>query len=115
MPIQQKIFAIFIGILIFVVIIELVRRRKLKEEYAALWLLTGFVILLLASWFDLLLAISRMLGIATPIFTIFFFGIVFMVLISLHYSIKISDFQEKLKNVAQKLALLEFEQQKLKK
>ncbi len=54
MTVQQKIFALIIGAGLFLVIIELVRRRKLAEEYSFLWLLTGFGIIVLILWYDLL-------------------------------------------------------------
>ena len=40
---QQKIFAIIASVLIMLLVVELVRRRRLREEYSWLWLLTGGV------------------------------------------------------------------------
>ncbi|MBU1863829.1 MAG: DUF2304 domain-containing protein [Candidatus Omnitrophica bacterium] len=106
MPIRQKIFAIFISLTIFIAIFELVRRRKLREEYSWLWLLTGTGLLVLALWYDLLKIITRFIGAGLPASTLFFFGIVFLMLINLHYSIKISTLTNQVKNLSQEVALL---------
>jgi hypothetical protein len=109
MLLQQKIFAIIASLSIFVVIVYLVKKGKLKEEYSWLWLLTGAVILLLVVWYDLLLLLTELIGAVTPTTTLFIFGIVFLMLITLHFAIKISSLSEQVKNLAQKLSLLEAE------
>ena len=109
MLLQQKIFAIIASLSIFVVIVYLVKKGKLKEEYSWLWLLTGAVILLLVVWYDLLLLLTNLIGAVTATTTLFIFGIVFLMLITLHFAIKISTLSDQVKNLAQKLSLLEAE------
>ena len=109
MLLQQKIFAIIASLSIFVVIVYLVKKGKLKEEYSWLWLLTGAVILLLVVWYDLLLLLTDLIGAVTATTTLFIFGIVFLMLITLHFAIKISSLSDQVKNLAQKLSLLEAE------
>lgn len=106
MPIRQKIFAILICVAIFIAIIELVRRRKLREEYSWLWLLTGASLFVLAVRYDLLVAITKFIGAGFPTSTLFFFGIIFLILINLHFSIVLSHFANQIKNLAQEVALL---------
>ena len=106
---QQKIFAIITGICIFIVIIYLVKKRKLREEYSWLWLLTGFVILVLVLWYDLLVFLTDLIGAITPTTTLFIFGIIFLMLIALHFAIKISSLSDQVKNLAQQVSLLEAE------
>jgi len=106
MPIRQKIFALAIGIAIFLFILEMVRRRKLREEYSWLWLLTGLGIIVLAAWYDLLVFITDLIGAALPTTTLFLFGVVFLMLIALHYSIKISALTDQVRKLAQELAIL---------
>jgi hypothetical protein len=107
MTFHQKIFAVFASLSIFVAIISLVRSRKLQTEYSWLWLLTGFVLLLLVVWYDLLVQLTVLIGAVAPTTTLFIFGIVFLVLISLHFSIKISQLSDHVKNLAQKISILE--------
>jgi hypothetical protein len=103
---RQKIFAIVASILIMLFVVELVRRRKLREEYSWLWLLTGGIIILLVVWYDLLVIVTRLIGAVAPTTTLFIFGLLFLMLISLHYSIQISKLSQQVKEMAQQLALL---------
>jgi hypothetical protein len=103
---RQKIFAIIACFLIVLLVVELVRRRKLREEYSWLWLLTGGSIILLVVWYDLLLFITHLIGAIAPTTTLFIFGLLFLMLISLHYSIQISKLSHQVKEMAQQLTML---------
>ena len=113
MSIQQKIFTISISIVLFIVIIDLVRRRKLREEFSWLWLLTGVAIIVLSAWYDLLLFITRLVGAVLPTSTLFFFGLMFLMAISLYYSTKISSLHDHVKDLAQHVAILQSEVHRL--
>ncbi len=106
---QQKIFAVLASIGIMFLVIELVRRRRLREEYSWLWLVTGAVIILLVAWYDLLLAVTHLIGAIAPTTTLFIFGLLFLMLISLHYSIQISKLSNQVKELGQQLAILKGE------
>jgi hypothetical protein len=114
MPIRNKIVALAVGIGLLLIIVELVRRRKLREEYSWLWLLTGAVILLLTVWFDLLKWITHLVGAVMPSSTIFLCAFVFLILISLHFSVVISKLTDRNRELAQRYALLELEMRELR-
>ena len=107
MDIRQRILAAVCGIALLIVIIELVRRRKLKEEYSWLWIAAGVVILLIGLNYGLLVWITNLIGAGWTSSTLFFFGIMFVVALSLQFSVKISRLETQLKNLAQQMALLE--------
>ena len=107
MPLRQKTLAILLSVGLIILIFELVRRRKLREEYSWLWMLTGAVVFVLAIWHNLLLSITRLLGIALPASTIFLFGVFFLILINLYFSVKISTLASQVKELTQKQAILE--------
>ena len=107
MPLRQKVLAILLSVRLIILIFELVRRRKLREEYSWLWMLTGVVVFVLAIWHNLLLSISRVLGIALPASTIFLLGVFFLILINLYFSVKISTLASQVKELTQKQAILE--------
>ncbi len=100
-------FAIISSLSILITIIYLVKKGKLREEYSWLWLLTGFVILLLVLWYDLLMMLTNLIGAVVPTTTLFIFGIIFLMLIALYSAIKISLLNDQIKNLAQKVSLLE--------
>ena len=107
MSIQQKVFAILVGILIFVIIITLVKNKKLKEEYSWLWLLTGFFIIVLVLWYDLLLMLTHLIGAVLPTTTLFIFAILFLICLALNFAIKISALTDQVKNLTQKVSIME--------
>ena len=107
MTAQQKIFAFMIGVGLFFVIIEMVRRRRLAEEYSFLWLFIGVGIVVLVLWYDLLERLTHFIGAVTPTTTLFIFGFVFLILINLHFSVKITKLSMQVKDLAQKIAIHE--------
>lgn len=109
MPFIQKLLAAVLASALLIFIIETVRRRKLREEYAWLWVLVGIVILTLALWPGLLRQITNLLGIELPVNTVFFFGLMFMVFINLHFSVKISELTDQVKRLAQEISIQEGE------
>ena len=115
MSIRVKIVALVISIGMMLLIIELVRRRKLREEYSWLWLLTGSVIIVLMMWFGLLKWTTHLIGAIKPSSAIFFLAFLFLFIISLHFSVVISKLTDRNKELAQKYALLEMELQEVKR
>lgn len=107
MTVHQQVFALIVSIAIFVVIISLVKRGKLKEEYSWLWLLTGLIIFVMTVWYDLLVKLTELIGAVAPTTTLFIFSIIFLVFMSLHFAIRISQLSNHVKNLAQKISLLE--------
>ena len=113
MPLQQKIFAISISIVLFIIIIDLVRRRKLREEFSWLWLLTGACVILLSAWYDLLQFITRAIGAVLPTTTLFLLSAIFFMVINLYYATKISSLHNHVKDLAQNIAILQAEVKRL--
>ena len=107
MNMSSRIFAIGTSLSLMLLIFELIRRRKLKEKYAILWLFSGCVILIFAIFDNILNLITNLLGVILPINTVFFLGIFFIIIINIHFSLVISNLSEQNKRIAQKLALLE--------
>lgn len=106
MPLRQVIFATIISLVVFASIIELVRRRRLREEYSILWLLTSIVMVVLVFKYDWLVTITRFIGAGLPTSTLFMGSLVFLMLIAVQFSVKISRLTDQVKNLAQDNALL---------
>jgi hypothetical protein len=109
MPVKQQLFALFICLVIFVLTIELVRTRRLREEYSVLWLATSVIMFILVLRYNWLVALTKLIGATLVTTTLFFGAIVFLVLIAVQFSIKLSKISEQLKNLAQENALLRAE------
>ena len=106
MLLRQKIFAVMLSIGLIIVIFELVRRRKLREEYSWLWMLTGVTVFLLAIWRSLLLSMTHLIGAVLPASTLFFLGVFFLILINLYFSVQLSTLTDRVNKITQELALL---------
>ncbi len=101
-----KILAVVGSGALLIVVVELIRRGRLKERYSILWLFAGAVLLILSSSRYLLELISRALGIFYPPSFLFLLAFFFLLLITLHFSVVISGLSERNKKLAQELALL---------
>lgn len=108
MPLQQQIFALLVSGLMFVLIIELVRRRRLREEYSVLWLATSVVIFVLVLKYDWLVALTHWIGAALPTTTLFIGALLFLTLVSIQFCVKISQLTDQVKNLSQDNALLRY-------
>ena len=114
-PLQAQIIAVLLALFLFVFTFDLVRRKKLKEEYSFFWILLSALLVVFASWFDLLIGVTRLIGAYSAYSVIFFFGFVFVIFVLLHFSVRLSKGAEENKNMAQKIALLEAEIEELKR
>src|SRR2546423_328353 len=88
-------------------ILELVRRRRLLERYALLWLVSAAALLALAAWKGLLEKVARAIGIFYPPSALFVIAFAFILVLLLHFSVAVSRLAEQSKVLAQRLALLE--------
>jgi hypothetical protein len=92
---------------LFLGILELVRRRRMLERYALVWLFAATVLLGLAVWRGLLTEVARAIGIVTPANGLFVIAFGFVLVLLLHFSLAVSRLSDQNKVLAQRLALLE--------
>jgi hypothetical protein len=107
MDVRIQIVAIIGAGALLLTILELVRRRRLLERYALLWLFSGVVLLALAVWRGALEQLALLVGIAYPPNALFFVAFAFVLLLLLHFSVAVSRLTDQSKVLAQRLALLE--------
>jgi hypothetical protein len=108
-PLRVSIVAALAALALLFVVFELIRRRRLSERYALLWIVTGVVILVLALWRGLLSTLADAVGIAYPPSALFVLAAFFILVVLLHYSTVISKLADQNRILAQRLALLEEE------
>ena len=100
----HQISFIVVAIFLIALIIYLVRKRMLREEYSWLWILTGLGLLILAISRALLDWVSELIGIL-PITALFLLAILFLVAIVLQFSIRLSELTDQVRKLAQVLAV----------
>ncbi|MGI5896953.1 MAG: DUF2304 domain-containing protein [Oscillospiraceae bacterium] len=99
---------LIVGILIYLgVIVVLLKKQKLNLRYALTWLLMAFVMLLVAIFPQIITAISRLLGVASDVNTVFVLQGLFVLLILLSLTSIVSKQTNRIRKLAQTQALLE--------
>jgi hypothetical protein len=106
---RAQVIALIATIAIFLLILDLVRRRKLAERYALLWLSAAVVLLVLAIWTDGLDVIANAMGIELPANAIFILAFAVAFLLLLNFSVATSRLSEETKILAQEAARLDQE------
>ncbi len=114
LPERQALVAVLLALAMLIVVVELVRKRKLREEYSFLWVGTALALLVLAVWSDSLTWFQQLIGAAVPTSALFFGGLVFLMLVALQFSVRISKESFRQKTMAQRTALLEREVDELR-
>jgi hypothetical protein len=110
-PLTVSIAGAIASFVLVLVVLDLIRRHRLRERYALLWLVTGLVLTGLSAWRGGLNTIARWLGVrGYPPAVLFAVAILFIIAVLLHYSTVISRLSDQNVLLAQKLAVLEQEQ-----
>jgi hypothetical protein len=104
-PIQ--IISIVFSVLLLGVIFTLIRKKKLREEYAILWVMIAVLFLALSVFRGMIDGVSRLMGIKYQPASLFLilFGCLF--LLGFHFSLVISDLKKKLNDMARVVAILQ--------
>ena len=102
-----QIVAVIGTALLFGVVFELVRRRRLMERYALLWMISAVIMLGLSIWRGGLEQVSSLIGIAYAPSALFVIAFGFVLLLLLHFSLVISRLADENKLLAQRLGLLQ--------
>ncbi len=114
LPERQRLVALLLAGAVVVLVFELVRRRKLREEYSWVWIGTALGIAVLALYQDLLLTLSRWIGAASSVSTLFFGALLFLFLLVLQFSVRLSRLTHRQRTLGQRMALLEEELERLR-
>ena len=111
-PLGISIAAAIASLVLLTVIFELIRRHRLRERYALLWLLAGIVLLVLSLWRGSVNTIAGWAGVrGYPPAVLFAVASLFILVVLLHYSTVISKLADQNAILAQRLALLEHDGQ----
>jgi hypothetical protein len=104
-PLQQA-GAIAGSIALLVFVIVLIYRRRLREDYGALWLAAALATVVFAVWQDGLRLVAHLLDAVTLTAPIFLLSILFLTLIAIHYSVRLTTLSRNVHDLAREIALL---------
>ena len=112
---KAQIIAIIVTVLMLALVVDLVRRRRLVERYALLWMLAASFLVVLAVWNGGLNFIADIAGIKSPPNALFLLGLAVIFGLLLNFSIAFSRLSEETKILAQEVARLDREQRRVRK
>ncbi len=96
------------SLMLLILVLDLVRRRRLREQYALAWLASGVILFILSSSRPLLAFVAQLLGIHYPPSALFLIGFFLFLLVLLHFSAIISRQANEIKDLVQEVALLQW-------
>ncbi|SCF23168.1 hypothetical protein GA0074695_4582 [Micromonospora viridifaciens] len=97
------------GLILLGTIVELLRRRQLREKYGMLWLAVLLIVIPLSLFPRLLDRVAGFLGIVSGVSLVLFLGIAFLLLVCVHLSWEVSALEEETRTLAEDFALLRAE------
>ncbi|MGC4109751.1 MAG: DUF2304 domain-containing protein [Nocardioides sp.] len=103
---QQTVFALVAAFVAVGLVFEMLRRRRLREKYAVIWILIGAAILIFAIWPGLLTTLSRAVGIDTPSNLLFVLSLAVSFFVALQLSSEVGDLEEETRTLAEEVGLL---------
>jgi hypothetical protein len=107
-----QIISILVSATFLLVVIDLVRRRKLTEEYSFIWIFCSLGLLGLSIWRDSLHAAARWLGVFYPPALLLLVLFFFVFVASLYFSVVISRQREQIERLIEEMAILSAEQRR---
>jgi len=104
-----RILSIVIACLVLFVVIEMMRRRKLREKYAGVWLIVAIGVVVLAAIPSAAQFLAQLTGVETPSNFVFLLAGVVLALVSLHLSTEVGHLEEEVRTSVEEIALLRCE------
>ena len=100
------------GALTLLVLFEMLRRQRLREKYAVIWILVVGITVLLAVFPNTLTAAADLLGVQVPANLLFFGAIMLLLFISIQLSYEIGRLEERTRTLAEEVALLRLQHER---
>lgn len=114
-PVEQQILAVTFSLILLLVTVQLVRKHRLREEYALVWLAASLVIFVLTVFDPLVGFLADLFAVTYAPTLIVVFGVLFCLIILLSQSVLISFQADRIRDLAQTVGLLEWRVQQLQR
>ena len=107
-PLIQRLVAIGVSLILLLVTIHLIRKHKLREQYALLWLIATVAILLLSIFGGIVDSLASFFNVTYSPTLALVAGLLFALMVLLTQSVALSNQRDQSRDMAQQMALLEF-------
>ncbi len=101
--------AIAVCILLVLAVVQLLRTRRIREKYAAIWIVLTLAVVVTGAFPELAFWVSSLVGVQTPANLVFALAIVVLLAVCIQLSAEISNLEEETRSIAEELALLRLE------
>ena len=112
MTLASYILGIVAAVLVLIVVVELLRRRHLRERHAIWWIIAGVLALVAGVFPNTLTWVAGLIGVEIPVNLVFFVGIATLFLVCLQHSSELTQLESKTRILAERIALLEMDDQR---
>lgn len=114
MSLLSYIFGIIAALLTLAVVIEMLRRGRMRERHAIWWLVAGTLALIIGIFPQILNWLSDLLGVGLPVNLVFFVSIAVLFLVCIQHSSELTQLESKTRTLAERHAILQLEVEQLK-
>ena len=112
---RTQVFVVLLGLAMLVFVLNLVRRKRLREQYSLLWIFSAVVLLLCAIFVRTVDRLAHAVGIYYPPAFLFLVAILMVMVLQFHFSTVISNLREQNKSLTQELGILSAEVRDLRR
>ena len=114
MSLLSYIFGIVAALVTLAVVIEMLRRGRMRERHAIWWLIAGSLALIIGIFPQILNWLSELLGVGLPVNLVFFVSIAVLFLVCIQHSSELTQLESKTRTLAERHAILQLEVEQLK-
>ncbi|WP_026424798.1 DUF2304 domain-containing protein [Actinokineospora inagensis] len=104
-----RLLSVVVACLVLLVVIEMMRRRKLREKYAGMWLLVGIGVVVFGIFPNFAQKIADLVGVQTASNFVFFLAGIVLAVVCLHLSSEVGHLEEETRTAVEEIALLRCE------
>jgi hypothetical protein len=107
-------FAVVLCVIVVIAVFVLLRRRRLREKYAGIWIAVSIGVVVLAAFPELAFWLAALVRVHTPANLLFALAIAVLLIVCVQLSTEVSALEEETRTIAEELALLRLEVQSLR-
>ncbi len=115
MELKLQILLLFCCLITLIVIINMIKKEKIDLKYSLMWILICISIGTLSLFSNSITFIAHVMGVATPVNALFFLGLISVLFILFTLTIAESRKSKRIKELTQRLAILENKLESLEK